>query len=55
MLKPAVSSVTGFQPINVEIIIPQQAITVVLGNAIPGQGLLTVHGIKIRLTINNGA
>ncbi|MPN41602.1 hypothetical protein SDC9_189156 [bioreactor metagenome] len=52
-VKTSPRSVSGFQAINVHGFIPQQSVTVLLGNTVPGEAFLTVHVIKRRLTMND--
>ena len=54
-VKTGAGSVAGFQAIDIHAFFPQQAITVLLCNAVPRQALFAVHVVELRLTVNDGA
>ena len=53
-VKARARGVTRFQAIHVHGLIPQQAVAVLLGDAVPGQALFAVHVIELRLAVNDG-
>jgi len=43
----------GFQAIDIHGFVPQQTVTVLLGDTIPRQAFFAIHVIDIRLAVNN--
>ncbi len=54
-VKARAGGVAGFQSVNIERFIPQQAVAVLLGDAIPGEALFAIHMIKRGLAVDDGA
>ena len=54
-IEPGAGGVAGFQAIDMHGFFPQQAVTVLLGNAVPRQALFAVHVVELGLAVNDGA
>ncbi len=54
-VKTRPGGVASFQTVDVERLIPQQAVTVLLGDAVPGEALLAIHVVELGLTVNDGS
>lgn len=52
-VEPGARGVAGFQAIDVHGFIPQQTVTVLLGDPVPRQAFLAVHVVDVWFAMNN--